>query len=47
MEPVYTRLRAAMDEEGAVYTYCDDSFLLAELDKMAKAQARVIFGKVG
>ncbi len=35
MEPVYTRLRVALWEEGTLVTYCDDSYLLAEPDKMA------------
>jgi hypothetical protein len=30
MELVYARLRVAITEEGPLYTYCDDSYLLAE-----------------
>ncbi len=49
MEPLYIQLRAAMGEEGALYAYCDDSYLLAEPEKMvaALAHAPAIFGKVG
>jgi len=49
MEPVYTRMRAALEEEGSLLTYCDDSYLLAEPDKMAKVlhHAPAIFGRVG
>ena len=38
-----------MGEEGALYTYCDDSDLIAEWEKMAEVQtqAPTIFGKVG
>ena len=39
MEPLYMRLRAAMREQGAVYAYCDDSYLVAEPDKMAEVLA--------
>jgi len=47
MEPDYTRLRAAMGEEGALYAYYDDSYLLAKLQRMAEVLAHVpsIFGK--
>jgi hypothetical protein len=34
MEPVYARMRAALGEEVSLLTYCDDSYLLAEPDKM-------------
>jgi len=49
MEPVYARLSAAMGEEGSLFTYCDDSYLLAEPNKMAEVldQAPTIFGRVG
>ena len=49
MEPVYARLRAALGEEGALFTYCDDSYLLAEPKKVAEVlkQAPGIFGRVG
>jgi hypothetical protein len=49
MEPVYARLRAALGEEGSLLTYCDDSYLLAETDKMAEVlhQALAIFDMVG
>ncbi len=49
MEPIYSMMRAAMGEQGALYVYCDDSYLVAELDKVAEvqAQATTIFGKVG
>jgi len=29
MQPIYARLQEAVGEEGALYTYCDDSYLLA------------------
>ena len=49
MEPVYARLRAVVGEEGVLYIYCDDSYLLAPVDKMAQVlhQAPGIFEKVG
>ncbi len=49
IEMAYTRLRAVMGEEGALYTYCDDSCLLAEPGKMVEvmSQAPAISGKVG
>jgi hypothetical protein len=48
MKPVYARLRAALGEEGVLYTYCDDSYLLAPAEQMATVmhQAPGIFGKV-
>ena len=38
-----------MGEEGALFTQCDNSYLLAEPDKTAKVlkQAPVIFGRMG
>ena len=49
MEPVYSRLWAAMKEQGSLYANCDDSYLIAEPDKTAKVlvQAQGIYGKVG
>jgi hypothetical protein len=49
MTPAYERLRAAMGEEGVVYAYCDDSYILAPIEHMAQVlhQAQGIFGKVG
>jgi len=49
MELVYMRLRAAMGEQGTLYAYCDDAYLITEPDKMADvlAQAPAIYGKVG
>ena len=49
MEPVYSRLRAAMGEQGTLYAYCDDSYLIAEPDKIDEilTQAPAIFDKVG
>jgi hypothetical protein len=49
MASVYARLRAEVGEEGVLYTYCDDSYILAPVEKMAKVlhQAPDIFGKVG
>jgi hypothetical protein len=35
MEPVYTRLRAAMGDQDNLYAYCDDSYLIFEPDKLA------------
>ncbi len=35
MEPVYARLRQVVGEEGAVYTYSDDSYILAPKEQMA------------
>jgi hypothetical protein len=35
MEPVYARLRQAAGEEGVVYTYSDDSYILAPTEQMA------------
>jgi hypothetical protein len=47
MESIYVRLRAAMGESSALYTYCDDSYLMAEPDKMTKVMKRApaIYGK--
>ncbi len=49
MEPVYAHLRAAIGEEGVMYAYYDDSYILAPAEKMAEAlhQAPLIFRKVG
>ncbi len=49
MAPVHTRLRAAVGDEGVLYTYSDDSYILDPVDKMAKVlhQAPGIFSKVG
>jgi hypothetical protein len=49
MEPVYARLRAEVGQEGVLYTYCDDSYLLAPVGQMATMfhTAPTIFGKVG
>jgi hypothetical protein len=49
MAPVFERLRAAVGEEGVVYAYCDDSYILAPVEQMAQVlhQAPGIFGKVG
>ncbi len=49
MAPVYERLRAVVGEEGVVYAYCDDSYILAPIEQMAQVlhQAPWIFGKVG
>jgi hypothetical protein len=49
MKPVYARLRAALGEEGSLCTYCDDSYVLVEPDKMAKVldHAPTLFGRVG
>jgi hypothetical protein len=49
MEPVYMRMRAILGDQGTLYAYCDDSYLVAEPDKTAEvlAQAPAIFGKVG
>jgi len=49
MRPVYARLRDAVGEEGVLYTYCDDFYLLALAEHMATAlhEAPEIFGKVG
>jgi len=49
MEPVYARLRQAVGEEGVVYTYSDDSYILAPKEQMAVVLAKApgIFGKVG
>jgi hypothetical protein len=49
MEPVCARLRAVLGEEGTLFNYCDDSYLLAEPNKMAEVleQALRIFGRVG
>jgi hypothetical protein len=35
MELVYVRLRVAVGEEGVLYTYCNDSYLLAPKENMA------------
>jgi hypothetical protein len=35
MEPVYAIMRETMGEEGDLYTYCDDSYLLAPAEQMA------------
>jgi hypothetical protein len=44
-----SRLRATAGEEGVLYTYCDDSYILAPVRKMAEVlhHALGIFGKVG
>jgi hypothetical protein len=49
MVPVYARLQASVGEEGVLYTYCDDSYLLAPAEQMATVfrTAPSIFGKVG
>jgi hypothetical protein len=49
MEPVYARLRAVVGEEGVLYTYCDNSYLLVPMKHMATVlhQAPDIFSKVG
>jgi hypothetical protein len=49
MEPVYARLRAAVGDEGVLYTYRDESYILAPMENMAEVvhQAPGIFGKVG
>ena len=36
MAPVYTRRRVAVGDEGVLYTYCDDSYILAHVNKMAE-----------
>jgi hypothetical protein len=45
IEPVYARLRASLGEEGALFTYYDDSYFRVEHDRMAEvlAQAPRIF----
>jgi hypothetical protein len=35
MEPVYARLRVIVGEDGALYTYCDDSYIIAASERMA------------
>jgi hypothetical protein len=49
MEPVYTRLRAAMEEEEALNAYCDDAYLIAKPEKLSTVltQAPETYGKVG
>ena len=49
MRPVYARLQDEVGEEGALYTYCDDSYLLAPAEQMAMVlrKAPEIFCKVG
>ena len=49
MKPVYARLQDAVGQEGVLYTYCDDSYLLAPPEQMATVfrTAPTIFGKVG
>jgi hypothetical protein len=49
MEPVYAALRTTVGEEGVLYNYCDDSYMLALVDNMVEVfhQAPAIFGKVG
>ena len=49
MRQVYAGLRDAVGNEGALYTYCDDSYLLAPAEHMATVlrKAPEIFGKVG
>ena len=49
MEPVYARLRQAVGEDGVMYTYSDDSYILAPKESMAVVleEAPVIFDKVG
>jgi len=48
MEPVYAILRADAGEEGVLYTYCGESYLLAPVEKMAQVlhQAPNIFEKL-
>jgi len=48
MRPVYARLQEAVGEEGALYTYCDDSYILAPAEQMATVlrKAPCIFAKV-
>jgi hypothetical protein len=49
MAQVYERLKQTVGEEGIVYTYSDDSYILAPKEQMAVvlAEAPRIFGKVG
>jgi hypothetical protein len=49
MEPVYARLREVVGAEGVLYTYSDDSYILAPKESMAVVfdVAPVIFEKVG
>jgi hypothetical protein len=47
MEPVYSRLRAVMGEQGALYAYCDNSYIVVEPETLATvlAQAQIFFEK--
>ena len=49
MEPAYARLRKVVGDEVFLYTYCDDSYLLAPVEQMATMlhHALGIFNKVG
>ena len=49
MEPVYARLKQAAGEEGVLYTYFDDAYILAPKEQMAVVleEAPGISGKVG
>ncbi len=49
MAPVYASLRTVIGDEGVLYTYCDDAYILAPAEEMAAAlqHAPGIFGKVG
>ena len=49
VRPIYARLRDEVGEEGALYTYCDDSYLFAPAEQMTTVlrKAPEIFGKVG
>jgi len=49
MEPVYAKMRTVVGDEGVLYTYCDDSYMLAPADQMATTlqHALGIFVKVG
>ena len=49
MEPIYARMRAAVVDEGVMYTYCDDSYILAPTEQMATSlqPTQGIFAKVG
>ena len=35
MEPAYARMRAVVGDEGVLYTYCDDSYIMAPSEQMA------------
>ena len=43
MEPVYVRMRETMGEDGVLYTYCDDSYLLAPAEQMATVHHQATF----